>query len=115
LAVKRGEIWWAALPDPAGSGPGYRRPVLVVQADPFNASRIATVVVATVTSNLALAAAPGNVRVARSDSGLPRPSVVNVSQLITLDRSILAAKVQALPGGIMDQVDSGLRLVLGLS
>jgi mRNA interferase MazF len=115
LAVKRGEIWWTHLPEPAGSGPGYKRPVLVVQANPFNASRIATVVVATITSNLALAQAPGNVRVARSDSGLPRASVVNVSQLITLDRSILASRVMALPGSVMDQVDSGLKLVLGLS
>jgi mRNA interferase MazF len=115
LAVKRGEIWWAHLPEPAGSGPGYKRPVLVVQANPFNASRIATVVVATITSNLALAEAPGNVRIAKSDSGLPRASVVNVSQLITLDRSILASRVMALPGSVMDQVDSGLKLVLGLS
>jgi mRNA interferase MazF len=113
--VKRGEIWWAHLPEPTGSGPGYRRPVLVVQANAFNASRIATVVVATITSNLALAEAPGNVRIARSDSGLPRASVVNVSQLITLDRSILASRVMALPGSVMDQVDGGLRLVLGLS
>ena len=112
--MKRGEIWWADLPSPVGSGPGYKRPVLVVQANPFNASRIATVIVATVTSNLALAEAPGNVRIAKSDSGLPQPSVVNVSQLITLDRSILTKKVKALPGAVQDKVDSGLKLVLGL-
>lgn len=112
--MKRGEIWWAALPNPAGSGPGYKRPVLVVQANPFNASRIATVIVATITSNLALAEAPGNVRIAKSDSGLSQPSVVNVSQLITLDRSILSSKVKALPGVTMDKVDSGLKLVLAL-
>jgi mRNA interferase MazF len=112
--MKRGEIWWADLPSPVGSGPGYKRPVLVVQANPFNASRIATVIVATVTSNLALAEAPGNVRIAKSDSGLPQPSVVNVSQLITLDRSILTSKVKLLPGAILDKVDSGLKLVLGL-
>lgn len=112
--MKRGEIWWANLPDPAGSGPGYKRPVLVVQANAFNASRIATVIVATITSSLSLADAPGNVRVAKSDSGLPQPSVVNVSQLITLDRSILARKVKALPGSAMDKVEIGLKLVLAI-
>lgn len=113
--MKRGEIWWANLPNPVGSGPGYKRPVLVVQANAFNASRIATVIVATITSNLALASAPGNVRVAKSDSGLPQPCVVNVSQLITLDRAILSSKVRALPGVAMDKVDSGLKLVLALA
>jgi mRNA interferase MazF len=113
--MKRGEIWWAKLSNPVGSGPGYKRPVLVVQSNPFNASRIATVVVATVTSNLALAEAPGNVRIAKSDSGLPQPSVINVSQLITLDRTVLTSKVKALSGAAMDKVDSGLKLVLALS
>ncbi len=113
--MKRGELWWAHLPDPAGSGPGYKRPVLVIQSNPFNASRIATVVVATITSNLALAEAPGNVRITRSDSGLPQPSVVNVSQLITLDRSILTTRVKSLPGALMDKVDGGLKLVLALT
>ena len=112
--MKRGEIWWADLSSPVGSGPGYRRPVLVVQTNPFNASRISTVIVATITSNVALAEAPGNVRIAKSDSGLPQPSVVNVSQLITLDRAILASKVKTLSGATMDKVDSGLKLVLGL-
>jgi len=113
--MKRGEVWWADLPSPVGSGPGYKRPVLVVQANPFNASRIATVIVATITSNLALAEAPGNVRIGKTDSGLPQPSVVNVSQLITLDRSILSNKVKSLPGAIMDKIDVGLKLVLALS
>ena len=112
--MKRGEVWWADLPNPVGSGPGYKRPVLVVQANPFNASRISTVIVATVTSNLALAEAPGNVRIGKSDSGLPQPSVVNVSQLITLDRAILSKRVKALPGAAMDKVDAGLKLVLSL-
>lgn len=114
LTVKRGELWWVELERPVGSGPGFRRPVLVVQANPFNASRIATVIVATITSNLALAEAPGNVRIGKSDSGLQQPSVVNVSQLLTLDRSILATKVKTLPGAVMDKVDGGLKLVLGL-
>lgn len=113
--MKRGEIWWANLPNPAGSGPGYKRPVLVVQANPFNASRISTVIVATITSNLALAEAPGNVRIAKTDSGLSKPSVVNVSQLITLDRAILSSKVKALSGAIIDRIDGGLKLVLALS
>ena len=112
--MKRGEIWWADLSSPVGSSPGYRRPVLVVQANPFNASRIATVIVATITSNIALAEAPGNVRITKSDSGLPQPSVVNVSQLITLDRAVLTSKVKTLAGAAMDKVDSGLKLVLGL-
>src|SRR5215472_15222724 len=112
--MKRGELWWASLPAPAGSGPGMRRPVLVVQSNPFNYSRISTVVVAVVTSNLALAAAPGNVRLSKSDSGLTKPSVINVSQLITVDRSFLAKRVRALPADAMRQVDSGLRLVLGV-
>ena len=112
--MKRGEVWWANLPEPHGSGRGYKRPVLVVQANPFNASRIATVIVAVITSNLALADAPGNVRIAKSDSGLSQLSVVNVSQLVTLDRSILSTRVKALPGATMDKVDAGLRLVLSI-
>lgn len=113
--MKRGEIWWAHLPDPVGSGSGYRRPVVVVQANAFNASRIPSVVVATVTSNLALGDAPGNVRIAKADSSLARPSVVNVSQLLTLDRSILVERVATLPGAVLDRIDAGLRLVLALA
>jgi mRNA interferase MazF len=112
--MKRGELWWADLPDPIGSGPGYRRPVLIVQANAFNASRIATVIVAAVTSNLALAEAPGNVRLGKSDSGLPRPSIINVSQIITLDRSVLTDKIKTLPGAVIDKVNLGLKLVLSL-
>lgn len=112
--MKRGELWWASLSPPEGSGPGFRRPVLIVQSDPFNSSRIATVVVAVVTSNLALADAPGNVRLGKAESGLSRPSVVNVSQLLTIDRRVLAARIRALPGTTMHAVDAGLRLVLAL-
>lgn len=112
--MKRGELWWATLPEPTGSGPGYRRPVLVVQSKPFNESCIATAIVAVVTSNLALTDAPGNVRLAKSDTGLPKTSVVNVSQLITLDRSLLTSKVKTLPDKVMSRVDEGLRLVLAL-
>lgn len=112
--MKRGEIWWASLPEPAGSGPGLRRPVLVIQSKPFNDSRIATVIVAVITSKLALAEAPGNVRLSKSDSGLPKASVVNVSQVLTVDRASLTQKTRSLPGCSLDQVDAGLRLVLGL-
>lgn len=112
--MKRGEIWWAILPPPTGSGPGYKRPVLIIQANAFSASRIGTVIIAVITSNLALANAPGNRRISKSDSGLPQPSVVNVSQIITLDKSILMAKVKTLPTEIMESIDDGLMLVLSL-
>ena len=112
--MKRGEIWWASLPAPTGAGPGFRRPVLVLQSDPFNQSRIATVVVAAITSNLALAEAPGNVRLGRNDSGLSKASVVNVSQIVTLDRCVLTQRIRAVPGTTLRNVDEGLRLVLGL-
>ncbi|MHB8679388.1 MAG: type II toxin-antitoxin system PemK/MazF family toxin [Rudaea sp.] len=112
--MKRGELWWASLPAPVGSGPGLRRPVLVVQSNPFNDSRIATVIVAVVTSNLALAAAPGNVRLGKPESGLPKPSVVNVSQLVTIDKSLLTSRIRALPAEPMRLVESGLRLVLAV-
>ncbi len=112
--MQRGEVWWAALPDPAGSGPGYRRPVLIVQADEFNRSRISTVVVAVLTSNVALVQAPGNVLVKARRAGLPRDSVVNVSQLLTVDKRLLTAKVRALDSASMAEVDDGLRLVLAI-
>jgi mRNA interferase MazF len=112
--MKRGEVWWASLPAPTGSGPGLRRPVLLVQANPFNESRLPTVIVAVITSNLARAEAPGNVRVARADSGLQRTSVVNVSQLFTIDRDVLTKRVRALPSLVMQSVDDELKLVLAL-
>jgi mRNA interferase MazF len=112
--MKRGEVWWASLPTPTGSGPGFRRPVVVVQSNPFNQSRIATVIVAIVTSNLALAEAPGNVRIGKAESGLAKPSVVNVSQVVTLDRALLTQRVRGLPADTMRQVDEGLRLALSL-
>jgi mRNA interferase MazF len=112
--MRRGEVWWASLPKPDGSGPGMRRPVLVIQSNPFNESRIATVVVAIITSNLALAQARGNVRLSRAHSGLPKPSVVNVSQLLTVDKGRLTERVKALSSQVMSRVDQGVRLVLGL-
>lgn len=91
-----------------------RRPVVVVQSNPFNESRIATVIVTVVTSNLNLAAAPGNVRLSKSDSGLPKPSVVNVSQVLTVDRELLTERVKMLPAQVMTRISDGLCLVLGL-
>ncbi len=112
--IQRGEIWWADLPEPRRSEPGFRRPVLVVQADSFNRSRIQTVVVAVVTSNLDLADAPGNVVVPARSSGLPRDSVVNVSQVLTLDRGFLTERAGTLPARLQGSVDKGLRFVLQL-
>src|SRR5438067_12875555 len=112
--MRRGEVWWASLPDPDGSGPGYRRPVLIVSADEFNESVIATVVIAALTSNLRLGEAPGNVRLRRGEGGVPRASVVNVSQLYTVDRARLTARLGSIPGARLANVDFGLRLVLDL-
>ncbi len=91
-----------------------RRPVVVVQSNPFNDSRIATVIVAVITSNLSLADAPGNVRISKSESGLSKPSVVNVSQTLTVDRELLTRRVKTLPGKIISRMDEGLRLALAL-
>jgi len=112
--IKRGEIWWADLVDPRGSEPGFRRPVVVVQSDSFNRSHIGTVVAAAITSNLDLGEAPGNVRVSRRESRLPRESVVNVSQVVTLDRRFLVKRVSRLPLRVIEEINSGLRLVLSL-
>ena len=97
-----------------GSGPGYRRPMLVVQSDEFNESAIRTSVCATITSNMRLAAAPGNVRISRRVSRLPNDSVVNVSQLITLPKSLLTEKVSRLPAESLREVEAGIKLVLAL-
>ena len=112
--MRRGEIWWAELPAPKGSGPGYRRPVLIVQADSFNRSRISTAVAAVISSNLRLADSPGNVFLSRRLSGLPKDSVVNISQLVTLDREYLSDKAGNLSAEHMVAVDDGLRLVLSI-
>jgi len=112
--IQRGEIWWADLPEPRRSEPGYKRPVLVVQADSFNLSRIQTAIVAAITTNVELAEAPGNVLLPARSSGLPRDSVVNVSQLLTLDRSFLTEHAGTLPPRLLRSVDEGLRTVLQL-
>jgi mRNA interferase MazF len=112
--MQRGEIWWAALPEPRGSESGFLRPVLIVQADAFNQSRLRTVIIAAITSNLALASAPGNVLLPPRISGLSKESVVNISQLVALDRSYLTEPVGKIPPRIQASVDAGLRLVLGI-
>jgi len=110
----RGEIWWANLPDPVGSEPGYRRPVLVIQDDTFNQSQISTVIVVIITSNIRLAEAPGNVLLPRGVSGFSRDSVVNVSQIFTIDKTFLAERIGSLPDYLQEEIDEGLRTVLYL-
>ena len=114
MVIRRGEVWWASLAEPVGSGPGYRRPLLVLSANSFNESRINTVVTVVVTSNLRLADAPGNVRLPAKGTGLTKPSVVNVSQIITVDKSILTERVGRLAPRVLAEVESGIRLVLSL-
>ena len=112
--LNRGEIWWADLPAPRCSEPGYRKPVLVVQADSFNLSRIQTTIVAAITTDLDLAKAPGNVLLPARSAPLARDSVVNVSQLLTLDRGFLTEHAGTLPPRLQRFVDEGLRTVLQL-
>ena len=112
--MQRGEIWWASLPAPAKSGPGYRRPVLLMQSDDFNASVINTVIVVSITSNLRLARAPGNVLCRKRQTKLSKDSVVNVSQVATVDKTLLTQRICNLPSPLVQQVESGLRLVLAL-
>ena len=108
--MRRGEVWWASLPEPSGSGPGYRRPYLIVSVNSFNQSRINTVIAAVITSNLRLADAPGNVRLSVRGTGLTQPSVVNVSQVITIDKTFLTERVGRVPPALLASVDDGLRL-----
>ena len=112
--IERDVIYWAGLGDPSGSRPAKRRPVLVVQSDPYNASRLSTVLAAVVTSNTALAAMPGTVFLPAAVTGLPRDSVVNVTALVTLNKSDLTDRVGRLPLALVQEVDRGLRRVLGV-
>lgn len=112
--VARGELWWVDFGGPVGSGPGYRRPAVVISSNRFNRSRIATVLVAAVTSNLRLAEAPGNVALPEAATGLSKPSVINVSQLLAVDRTLLDARIGAVPSPQLRGLDEGLRLVLAL-
>jgi mRNA interferase MazF len=112
--MRRGEIWWASMPEPVGSEPGYRRPVVIVQADSFNQSRIRTVVTVALMSNLGLAEAPGNVLLSSRQTGLPRDCVANVSQVATLDRGFLTEQIGGVPDLLLQKIEKGLRLVLDL-
>jgi mRNA interferase MazF len=115
VVIAQGDVCWADLPEPVGSGPGFRRPVLVIQGDAFNRSRIATVVCVPLTSNLRWAEAPGNVPLPARASGLSKDSVANVSQVVTLDRGVLTERVGRISKRQLELVLSGLDLVLGRS
>lgn len=113
MVISQGEIWWADLPVPEGSGPGFRRPVVVVQGDTLNRSRIATVVCVPLTSNLKWALAPGNVRLSKHLTGLTKDSVANVSLLVSIDKRCLTERAGKLPGSRLELVLSGIDIVLG--
>jgi mRNA interferase MazF len=113
MVIRQSEIWWADLPEPTGSEPGYRRPVLVVQGDGLNFSQIATVVCVPLTSNLGWAEAPGNVLLRARSTGLPKDSVANVSQIVTIDRSQLIEQAGRVSKAQLEDVLAGLDVVLG--
>ncbi len=111
MDIKQGDIFWIDLDAPEGSEPGYRRPFVIIQNNVFNKSRISTVVVCTVTSNLNLANAPGNVFLQKGEGGLPKDSVVNISQIITVDKAFLVEKAGTLPIAKIDQIIDGVKLL----
>lgn len=111
--IAQGDVWWADLPAPVGSGPGFRRPVVVVQGDALNRSRIATVVCVPLTGNLRWADAPGNVALSPRMTGLPKDSVANVSQILTLDRDLFTERVGKVPRARLELLFSGIDIVLG--
>ena len=113
MVIAQGDVWWAELAEPRGSEPGFRRPIVVVQGDSLNRSRIATVICVAVTGNLKWAMAPGNVLLPAELSGLPEDSVANVSQLVTLDRVVFAERVARLPETLLELVLAGIDVVLG--
>jgi mRNA interferase MazF len=112
VVISQGDIWWAELPPPRGSGPGLRRPVVIVQSDAFNRSRISTVVCVPLTSNAKWALMPGNIHLAARVTGLPKNSVANVSQILTIDRSLLTERVGRLPDAKLGLIFSGIDLLL---
>ena len=113
MVISQGEVWWADLPGPAGSGPGCRRPVVVVQGNHLNRSRIATTVCVPLTSNLRWAGAPGNVLLSAKATGLPKDSVANVSLIIALGRSLLSERVGRVSSKQLAQILQGIDVVLG--
>ena len=112
--MNRGEIWWATLPAPTGSELGFQRPILIIQSDAFNRSRISTVIAVVITSNLRLSNAPGNVVLSRKNTGLPKISVANVSQIVTIDRSFLSEKAGTISPDNLKEVEAGIRLALSV-
>ena len=114
MVVQRREVWWADLEEPRGSEPGFRRPVLVVQSDAFNRSRLRTLLCVVISSNTRLLDAPGNVLLPAKNTGLPKDSVANVTQVVTLDEDFLSDLSGRVPPRIMAHVDAGLKLVLDL-
>jgi mRNA interferase MazF len=113
MVISQGHVYWADLPDPTGSGPGFRRPVIVVQGDALNRSRIRTVVCIPLTSNLAWADAPGNVLLPAKATGLPRDSVANASQIITLDRDLITEEVGKVAKRQLELILTGIDIILG--
>lgn len=113
VVVAQGEVWWAELPDTVGSGPGFRRPVVVVQGNSLNRSRIATIVCVPLTSNLTWADAPGNTPLSGNATGLPKPSVANASLIVSLDRSVLTRKVGKIASKLVEQILQEIDVVLG--
>jgi mRNA interferase MazF len=113
VEIQQNEIWWADLSDPSGSGPGFRRPVVVIQCDAFNTSNIATVMCVSLTSNLKWAAAPGNILLKKRVTGLSRDSVANVSQVVTIDKELLTERVGKISGSFLKQLFHGLDVVMG--
>jgi mRNA interferase MazF len=113
MVISQGDVCWASLPDPVGSGAGFRRPVVIVQADSFNASRISTAVVVPLTSNARLAAAPGNVALPPATTGLPKDSVANISQIVAIDRALLTERVGRIPDVYLSRIIVGIDLLLG--
>jgi mRNA interferase MazF len=113
VVISQGDVWWADLEEPVGSEPGFRRPVVVIQGDDFNRSTLRTVVAVSLTSDLRWASAPGNVRLTSRATGLSRDSVANVSQIVTLDKSILTERVGRLPTPKLELVLAGIDRVLG--
>ena len=113
MVVAQGDICWADLPEPAGSGPGFRRPVIVVQSDAFNRSSIATIVCVPLTSNLRWAQAPGNTLLPARSTGLPRDSVANTSQIVAIDRALLTERAGRVSRSQLDAILDGIEVVLG--
>ncbi len=112
--ILRGEIWWADLPEPVGSEPGFRRPLLIISANAFNRSALQTALGVILTANLGRAESSGNVLLSRRHSGLPKDSVVNVTQVLTVNKDALTECVGQLPGHLLAEVEEGLRLAMSL-